>query len=135
MQSGSRIIGRGEIIKSAVNILNILILLAITGCGHFDKWTREDKILQGTQLFVQGIDWLQTREIVDDPHYWETNPHIGEDPTTRDVDRYFIMSAGLGTLVTHILPQEYRKYWLMFRIGTSSAMVMHNYHIGIRIKL
>ncbi len=113
----------------------LFILVFLTGCGHFDRWTREDKILQGIQLGVQGIDWLQTREIVDDPYYWETNPYIGEDPTTIDVDRYFIMSAGLGTLVTHILPQEYRKYWLSFRIGVSSNAVIHNYHIGIRIKL
>ena len=114
----------------------IIIAISVTliGCGHFDPWTREDKILQGTQLFVQGIDWLQTREIVDDPYYWETNPYIGEDPTTRDVDRYFIMSAGFGMLITHVLPQEWRKYWLSFRIGISSSMVIHNYNIGIRIK-
>ena len=114
----------------------IIIAISVTliGCGHFDPWTREDKILQGTQLFVQGIDWLQTREIVDDPYYWETNPNIGKDPTTRDVDRYFIMSAGFGMLITHVLPQEYRRYWLSFRIGISTGMVIHNYNIGIRIK-
>ena len=113
----------------------LFILIFLTGCGYFDKWTKEDKILQGTQLFVQGIDWLQTREVADDPEHYESNPNIGKYPTEWEVDRYFIMSAGLGMLVTHILPQEHRKYWLSFRIGTSSSLVMHNYNIGIRIKL
>lgn len=84
---------------------------------------------------MQGVDWLQTREIVGNPEFHETNPQIGEDPTTWEVDRYFLISTGLGTLITHALPQEYRKYWLMFRIGVSSNAVVHNYHIGIRIKL
>ncbi len=117
-----------------------IVLIALTtltqiSCAHFDKWTREDKIFQGIQLGVQGIDWLQTREIVDDPYYWETNPYIGKDPTEWEVDRYMLVSAGLGVLVTHILPQEHRKYWLMFRMGTVSGAVVHNYQIGIRIKL
>ena len=107
----------------------------LTGCGGFDKWTREDKVLQGTQLAVQGIDWLQTREIARNDDYYETNPHIGEDPTTWEVDRYFLVSSGLGMLVTHILPQEYRKHWLSFRIGVSAGMVTHNYNMGIKIRL
>ena len=113
----------------------IVILLIVSGCGHFDEWTRGDKILQGIQLGVQGIDWLQTREIVDDPDYHESNPHIGEDPTMWEVDRYFMVSGGLGVLITHILPQEWRKYWLSFRIGVSSGMVVHNYNVGIRVRL
>ena len=117
------------------SIFIVLILLISTGCGHFDKWTREDKLLQCTQLTVQGIDWLQTKEIADNPDYIETNPRLGEYPTQWEVDRYFLASAGLGVMITAVLPQEWRKYWLSFRIGVSSAKVEHNYNIGIRIKL
>ena len=110
----------------------LICLILLTGC-KFDRWTREDKILQGTQLFVQGIDWLQTREIADNTEHYESNPYIGKDPTEWEVDRYMLMSAGFGALITHILPQECRKYWLSFRIGTSSSMVFHNYNIGVRV--
>lgn len=113
----------------------ILIMLVSMGCGHFDKWTREDKILQCTQLTIHGIDWLQTREIVGNDEFHETNPRLGEDPTEREVDKYMLFSTGLVVSVTHILPQSWRKYWLMFNIGLSSAKVEHNYNVGIRIKL
>ncbi len=118
--------------KKYIGLITISLLL--TGCSHFDKWTREDKILQGIQLGVQGIDWLQTREIARNDDYYEANPQIGKYPTQWEVDRYFLVSAGLGVLITHLLPQEHRKYWLSFRIGVSSSMVIHNYNIGIRIK-
>ena len=116
-------------------IITATILIVLSGCGHFDKWTREDKILQCTQLTIHGIDWLQTREIVKDDYYYESNPRLGEHPTMWEVDRYMLFSAGLVTSVTHILPQDWRKYWLMFQIGLVSGKVEHNYNIGIRIKL
>ena len=113
----------------------ISMLLIVTGCGYFDKWTREDKILQCTQLIVQGLDWQQTKEIARNDDFYETNPMIGEYPTQWEVDRYFLISASTGMLVSHVLPQEYRKYWQMFWIGSSSSSVFHNYNVGIRIKL
>lgn len=113
----------------------ILAALVLSGCGHFDKWTREDKIFQGIQLGMHGIDWLQTREIARNDDFYETNPHLGKYPTVGEVDRYMLVSAGLGVLITHILPQGHRKYWQMFWIGASTSSVVHNYHIGIRIKL
>ncbi len=115
--------------------VTLMMPILMISCGHFDKWTRGDKILQGMQLGVQGVDWLQTREIARNDDFYETNPRIGKYPTEWEVDRYFIMSAGFGMLVTHILPQEGRKYWLSFRIGVFSQAAIHNYNIGIRIKL
>ncbi len=113
----------------------LFILVFLTGCGHFDPWTREDKILQGVQLGVQSIDWLQTREIARNDEFYEVNPYLGENPTIKEVDKYFAISAITKVATTHILPQPWRKYWLMFNIGVSTGLVWHNYHIGIRIEL
>ena len=98
--------------KKTFIIISIVFLISLNSCA-FDKWTREDKILQGIQLGVQGIDWLQTKEIARNDDFYETNPQIGKYPTQWEVDRYFIISAGVGVLATHVLPQEWRKYWLM----------------------
>ena len=111
------------------------LFLCIGGCCSFDKWTREDKILQGIQLGVHGIDWLQTKEIARNDDFHEANPHIGRNPTQRKVDQYMFGWAGFVCLVTHILPQDWRKYWLMFEIGTSAGRVKHNHDIGIRINI
>lgn len=109
-----------------------LILLTSNSYG-FDKWTKEDKVLQSVQATVHIIDWLQTREIARNDDYYESNPLMGKYPTVSEVDRYMSSSALLNLTVTHILPQKYRKYWLSFWIGVSSAMVFHNYNIGVRI--
>ncbi len=113
-------------------IVAILILLPVNAAA-FDEWTKEDIILQSLQTAITAVDWLQTREIAVNDDYWESNPILGKYPTTQEVDRYFLCTELLKIGFTHVLPQKYRKYWLMFWIGASGALVQHNYNMGIRI--
>ena len=118
-------------IKAFIQV--VFVMLMLNGCCSFDKWTREDKILQSIQLGFHSIDWLQTMEIVNEPDYYESNAWIGKHPTKSDINRYMLATAVMTVLITHTLPQEHRKYWLMFRIGVSSSAAVQNYNVGIKV--
>lgn len=112
----------------------LIILLYCPPAHGADKWTQEDKALQVGVTVLTAVDWLQTRAIAKNPDkHWEFNPLLGEHPNVRRVDRYFFCSVIIKNLVTHILPQEWRKAWQGFCIGASSALIVGNDSVGISI--
>jgi len=112
----------------------ILTCLLFFGCATCDPWTKEQVLLQGTSLSLNVIDWGQTLDIVDRPdEYYETNPILGKYPDRGEVNRYFACSMALKVLITHLLPSEYRKYWLGGNILVSGYYVQNNYRIGLRV--
>ena len=112
----------------------LIVTFIFSGCAYTpDKWTKKQIILQGTATALSVIDWGQTLDIVDRPEYYEINPIIGKHPSRADVNRYFACSVILKVLITHILPSEYRKYWLGGNILISGYFVNNNYQIGLRV--
>ena len=112
--------------------LIILIIPFLIGCLHTDPWTKTDKILEGTYLTLHCVDWLQTRS-ADWDEFHETNPILGRAPSKTKTDLYFLTTGILHPVITHVLPQEYRKYWQAVTIGIEAGVVVHNFHIGMRI--
>ena len=114
----------------------ILACLLFTGCATLktDPWTKEQIILQGVASGLNIIDWGQTLDIADKPeYYYEINPALGEHPSRAKVNRYFVCSIGLKILITHVLPTEYRNYWLGGNIMISGYLINHNYRVELRI--
>ena len=114
-----------------INILLIPLLL-FCSCVHFDSWTKTDKILEGTYLTLHCIDWLQTRG-ADWNEFHAKNPILGKSPSKTKTDIYFVTTGILHPIITHIIPQEYRKWWQMLTIGIEAGTVGHNFHIGMGI--
>jgi len=103
----------------------------------FDKWSKQDVVLQEIDTVFQVIDWLQTREIATNEDYYEAklaSKFIGSHPSTKAVDVYFLGTLLAKIGITHILPSKYRTYWQAGTIGLELYCVQHNYSIGIRIK-
>jgi hypothetical protein len=122
-----------KVTKSAVWKLSILgFLLTVIGCIHTDPWTKEDKILEGTYLTFHCADWMQTRH-ADWTEFHETNPILGRAPSKTKTDLYFLGTGILHPIITHLLPQEYRKWWQIITIGVESTTVFNNFHVGMRI--
>jgi hypothetical protein len=117
-------------------ILFLLVAaLSLSGCSGNRTWTRGDYIREGVGLAVKTIDWRQTREIAKNPdRYWEINPIIGKHPSTSRVDAYFALTTIGHVLVTHAIPHPYRPYWQYISIGASTACVVNNYNIGLKIE-
>jgi hypothetical protein len=98
-----------------------------------DPWTKGDLIREGVLIGLKAVDYGQTRSISKDPAYYEINPLIGRDPSTGDVNRYFLASTVGHVLVAHFLPGKWRRIWQYVWITGQAATVGRNYSIGLRI--
>jgi hypothetical protein len=99
-----------------------------------DKWTREDIALE----FVFGglllCDYRQTKYIAEHPEtYYEKNFLLGKHPSVGEVNTHFLSSLILHAGITHILPQEYRKYWQGIWIIKEADSISGN--LGIKINI
>ena len=80
------------------------------------------------------IDWAQTNSIATDENHYETNPILGEYPSTGDVNRYFITSLVLMNTVGYLLPEKYSDYFYITVATMRTATILRNYQIGVRIR-
>jgi len=117
-------------------------LLLVTPAIAGDKWTKEDTVRQIAFTVVEGMDWLQTKEIARNPKYYETNWYLGKYPSQNKVDKYFAICTLGHALVSYLLPVKTEVYgfkvyprqaWQYFWIGLEAGCVSHNLNIGIRI--
>ena len=81
--------------------------------------------------FLLGMDWNQSRTIVNDPYYNETNSLINK----YGVDKYFITAIATNTIVGYTLPKKQRNIFWTYVSFTEATYVAGNYSIGVRIKL
>lgn len=98
-----------------------------------EPWTKKDKYLQATSIVLQILDWRQTL-LIDNYGLMESNPILGPHPTDKEINKYFPCYIGTTILITHILPQKYRKYWMSCCIGESLRCLKMGYDLGIKIK-
>lgn len=98
----------------------------------FDPWDTTDKVLAGTLIVSNVMDWAQTRYLSRHPssgrvskhvydkdgnlvyeshnYTWggvENNPILGENPSTTKVDIYFPLWIIFQLGVAHVLPDAY----------------------------
>ena len=118
--------------KLAIVIISFILL---TGCATYrpDQWTKEQVVLQGVATGLKIIDFGQTLDIAKNPNkYKEMNLAIGKHPSTSRVKRYFYISLIAQPVITWLLPDDYRNWWLGTNIVVSGYLVGHNYSIGLR---
>lgn len=108
------------------------ILLFTIGCAH-QPFTQSDKILLGTSLTLQAIDWQQTKEIARNPDFYEKwNFVLDEHPSQNEIDLYFLTTAFASVATIYYLPPKYRNLFFGCWIGIEGDCVVHNYQIGVR---
>ena len=98
-----------------------------------DEWTTTNKTLFATSTALLVADWGQTRYISKHPDYYETNPLLGEHPSTSRVDNYFAGVLIGNFLLTHFLSAKYRNYFQILLIGSELRAVSNNHAIGVKI--
>lgn len=118
-------------------------------------WGKTDTALLTGALTLWVVDWGQTRDIATrtDTHtvnvvsngqpvgtftqstksFHEKNSFLGENPSRKEVDRYFLaMIAGTAGLA-YVLPQQPRRWFLGGVVVLESIAVYENHRIGVRI--
>lgn len=99
------------------------------------KWTKTDTLFQAVDTALWVLDWGQTRDIAKKPdRHRESNPILGDHPTTGEVDRYFVIGTAVKTGIAIALPNPYRRWWQCMWIGISISNVHRNYSIGLRLR-
>jgi len=105
----------------------ILLLLPLTAFA----WDKEDTALQATVVATMLVDMAQTLYISGHDEYSELNPLLGERPSRDRVYGYFLGGIVAHTVVSYLLPKEYRKWWQGAFIVIESGMVIRNSSLGI----
>ena len=113
-------------------ILLFAVLFLASSCVH-DKWTTQDKVLEGVYLTAHTVDWLQTRSAEWTDDLYEINPILRKAPSKTKTDIYFATTGLLHVGITHVLPQAYRKYWQILTFCIEAGTVINNYSLGMRI--
>ena len=102
----------------------VVTLLLASFSASADEW----RVAANTMLV---LDWAQTREIAVNPAYYETNQSLGRNPTTNQVNRFFIKHIAITNLVGELLPSRYRNWWYAGKAAYQASFVVSNNQLGI----
>lgn len=110
----------------------LFVLLMVISFNVFaHEETEQWQIVANTFLVA---DWLQTRDIADDPNRTEMNVILGEQPTTGEVNRYFMTSIvlvnGLGSVMNHQNETNLYRTIAILQIIT----VLRNHRLGVSFR-
>lgn len=82
-----------------------------------------------------AVDAMQTRYIGKHcSEYHETNPILGDCPSTSRVATYFIASGLAYTGIKFMLPEKYREQFSWLVLGVEVGAIAHNFNIGIKLQ-
>lgn len=117
-------------------------LLASQSANAFcDNWTKTDTALATTALVASVVDYSQTKQLAKGfkgPSGYdlvEMNPLMPRNPTTGQVDRYFVAAALASVALTCTLSPEYRRYFLGSVATVQIGVVLHNKRNGLTVRI
>jgi hypothetical protein len=119
-----------------------LMISVITNSEASDKWTKTDVSLQAVYTVLHVIDWGQTLQISREPIYYssdhskrymrrEQNFVLGAHPKVDEVHKYFLSTLVLHTVISHVLPENYRTVWQGSTIALQAYVVGRNFSLGL----
>lgn len=111
----------------------ILVLILLAPSLASAQWTKEQKTIGAIALTALAVDYAQTRTIVNDPRWEEANPLLGDNPSMRKVNLYFVAVPIISYLALDALPSEKRTIALRIIAASELAIVGHNVHLGIKM--
>jgi len=132
----------------------IAVCLFSSSVFSADPWTDKDAERENVYLVIHAIDWLQTRYIARHPFegFREANPllhfkepgfehngsqhtlHGFESENTKRANAYFLVTGIAHYYTAKALPEDYRKWFQYVTIGVETAVVGHNYNVGVRLE-
>ena len=117
-------------------LLLSLLLLVPSAAWAWEDWDRETKTMFVASSIAITADWATTRNAADQgwPGVRETNPILGDYPSTSEVDVYMIGLLVTNYFITDWLPEEYRNFYLGVRIFTAGGAAYNNAQLGFGIR-
>ena len=109
-------------------VLSLLSFQASAGEINAKKFN-DTMFWVGTAALV--TDFVQTKSIVNDPNYYETNKFLGKYPTQKEVENYFLGLMVLHVTFNQLLPEKYRTVWNIKVAFDHGTAVHNNFRIGV----
>lgn len=85
-------------------------------------------------LGLQGIDCVQTREIITNPNFSETNLVLKNRINLLEVDAYFIVTSVIIVAFKRLLPKRHQSVFMHSIQGMSFSYVSGNMMAGVGVK-
>jgi hypothetical protein len=131
-----------------MKLLAVTVLVLVSCNAQAQEWTRTDTAMLTGALGLLAVDWGQTRDLVrqQEPRIFmagsgspprevhEKNPFLGETPSKREVDRYFLLAMAGTAGLSYVLPPTYRRWFLGGVIVVETAVVLRNHELGLRVR-
>jgi hypothetical protein len=124
--------GPGLALTSFLASVILIITLSPFNSFAFDKWSKQDIILESIWLGLNLLDWGQTLYIADHPqNYYERNSLFSDHPDRGRVNFLFALGIPLHIGITHLLPAKWRPYYQGVTISITGYCVINNFQAGI----
>ncbi|PYO63159.1 MAG: hypothetical protein DMD49_13775 [Gemmatimonadetes bacterium] len=113
----------------------LLALLLIPTARAEAQWQTEHTILAVTSSATITADWLLSADAVRRGTFDEMNPLLGSRPSVGRLNTYNVLVLGGNLAIGRLLPSRFRTLWFTAVASFESAIVLHQYNLGLRIRL
>lgn len=118
--------------KKIIIAVSIVSLISLSKDGYANNWETKDTTLELSYYGLHIMDWAQTRYIALHPEeYKETNIILGEDSSIEKIDIYFASTLILHTIISYLLPDNFRLYWQISTISLEGGCIIHNLEMKV----
>lgn len=113
----------------------LILCMLISPLAYGDEWSKTDIALESVYATLHTIDYLETRQIARNDHYYESiNPILGKNPSQDKVDIWFCSMMAAQYIIADRLPSKWRKLWISSGIVVEGSMVRKNIKVGMKIR-
>ena len=112
----------------------LTFLLVLSNAVHAENtpWSTSEKALFATYTALSIADWKQTKSFPDYPGIYETNPLLGENPSSKKVDLFFLANIAAVYLISDYANEHRTTFLVVSNVGRA-AFVHRNLSLGVKI--
>jgi hypothetical protein len=113
----------------------LIISFVFIGCAGYHPQPLTKAQIAGEVAFevLHAIDWGQTLDIAGSDEYYEMNPIIGRYPSRGRVNLVMCATAIGHPIVTWLIPDSWRWWWIGGTSVGKAVTVIHNNRIGLKM--
>jgi hypothetical protein len=118
-----------------MTVTMLLALTLIPATSATAQWKREHTVLAITSTAVITTDWLMAANAARRGTFDEMNPILGTRPSVGQLNTYNLLIVGGNLAIGWLLPSKFRTLWFTAVTSFETAIVLHQYNIGLHIDL
>jgi len=100
-----------------------------------NQWRTEHTVLAIASSVTITTDWLLSANAARRGTFDEMNPILGHHPSVGQLNTYNLLILGSNLAIGRLLPNKFRTLWFTAITSFETAIVLHQYNIGLHIDL